>query len=444
MYDILLKKRNGETLTTQEIEYFISAYTSGEIPDYQASALLMAIWYRGMDARETADLTAAMARSGDMADLSAIPGIKADKHSTGGVGDKTTLVVCPIVAACGVPVAKMSGRGLGFTGGTLDKLESIPGFCISLERQRFLDVVKETGFSLIGQTGNIAPADKKLYALRDVTATVDSLPLIASSIMSKKLASGADAIVLDVKTGSGAFMKTLDDSIALAQEMVSIGIRNGRKMTALITDMDRPLGYEIGNSLEVCEAVSTLKGHGPADLTCISIELAANMLELAGCGSLKICRNLAKSKIDDSSAFQKLCHMVHAQGGDVSVLEDIGCFPTAPYSCDVCAPQDGWIAHLDTEVCGMAAMVLGAGRERKEDPIDHCAGITLLKKPGDAVCAGEAIARLHTSKQAFLADAQARLLSALKLSDAAPEPRPFIYARVTEKGVERPYPYEEG
>lgn len=221
MYDILLKKRNGETLTTQEIEYFISAYTSGEIPDYQASALLMAIWYRGMDARETADLTAAMARSGDMADLSAIPGIKADKHSTGGVGDKTTLVVCPIVAACGVPVAKMSGRGLGFTGGTLDKLESIPGFCISLERQRFLDVVKETGFSLIGQTGNIAPADKKLYALRDVTATVDSLPLIASSIMSKKLASGADAIVLDVKTGSGAFMKTLDDSIALAQEMVS-------------------------------------------------------------------------------------------------------------------------------------------------------------------------------------------------------------------------------
>lgn len=444
MYDILLKKRNGETLTTQEIEYFISAYTSGEIPEYQASALLMAIWYRGMDARETADLTAAMARSGDMADLSAIPGIKVDKHSTGGVGDKTTLVVCPIVAACGVPVAKMSGRGLGFTGGTLDKLESIPGFCISLERQRFLDVVKETGFSLIGQTGNIAPADKKLYALRDVTATVDSLPLIASSIMSKKLASGADAIVLDVKTGSGAFMKTLDDSIALAQEMVSIGIRNGRKMTALITDMDRPLGYEIGNSLEVCEAVSTLKGHGPADLTCIGIELAANMLELAGYGSLKICRNLAKSKIDDGSAFQKLCHMVHAQGGDVSVLEDTGCFSTAPYSCDVCAPQDGWIAHLDTEVCGMAAMVLGAGRERKEDPIDHCAGITLLKKPGDAVCAGEAIARLHTSKQASLADAQARLLSALKLSDAAPEPRPFIYARVTEKGVERPYPYEEG
>ncbi len=330
MYDLIRKKRDGLALTGPEIGFFVDGYVRGEIPDYQVSALLMAVCLRGMDQQETALLTGSMARSGEMADLSSVPGIKVDKHSTGGVGDKTTLVCAPIAAACGVPVAKMSGRGLGHTGGTVDKLESIPGLRTAVGREEFLRMVRENGIALIGQSGNIAPADKKIYALRDVTATVESLPLIASSIMSKKLAAGSDAILLDVKTGSGAFLKTLEGSVALAQEMVGIGVRNGRRMAALVTDMDTPLGHAVGNALEVAESVAVLKGHGPADLTELCLLLAAEMLVLAGKGSLETCRKLAGDAVSTGRAFEKLRVMAMAQGGDVSVLDDPGRFPKAP------------------------------------------------------------------------------------------------------------------
>ena len=437
MTDLILKKRNGGALADGEIAFFIDGYVSGEIPDYQASALLMAIWYKGMDARETATLTGCMARSGETADLSAIPGVKVDKHSTGGVGDKTTLVVAPIVAACGVPVAKMSGRGLGFTGGTIDKLESIPGLRTSIGREEFFSIVRDTGLAVIGQSGNLAPADKKLYALRDVTGTVDSLPLIASSIMSKKLAAGSDAIVLDVKTGSGAFMKTLEDSIALARAMVDIGERAGRRMAALITDMDRPLGRAIGNALEVAEAVETLRGRGPEDLSALCLELAANMLAAAGRGSLEDCRALAAAAVADGSAFERLCAMARAQGGDDGVLRDTGGLPKAPFVREVRAPAAGWIARMQTETCGRASMALGAGREKQGDAIDPAAGVLLLKKTGDRVERGEPLATLHTGREAALEEAEGLLLGAIALSDAPPQPEKLIYARVTGEGVER-------
>ncbi|MBQ6834590.1 MAG: thymidine phosphorylase, partial [Lachnospiraceae bacterium] len=331
MYDLIMKKRNGEALTKQEIDYMITEYVAGEIPDYQMSAFLMAVYFNGMTEEETVTMTQAVAHSGDMVDLSAIEGIKVDKHSTGGVGDKTTLIITPMVAACGVKVAKMSGRGLGHTGGTVDKLESIPGFQTAIDQERFFEIVNETGLSVIGQSGNMTPADKKLYALRDVTATVDSIPLIAVSIMSKKLAAGSDAILLDVKTGSGAFMKTVDDSIALAREMVSIGENAGRKTAALITDMDIPLGNNIGNSLEVIEAVETLQGNGPEDLTEVCLQLAGNMLYLAGKGTIEECIAMAKKTIEDGSALERLVAMVEAQGGDSSVILDTGKFEKAPY-----------------------------------------------------------------------------------------------------------------
>ena len=436
MYDILAKKRDGGILTDEEIQFFIDGYVSGAIPDYQASALLMAIFLKGMTPHETAALTRSMAQSGDLVDLSSIDGIKVDKHSTGGVGDKTTLIVAPVVASLGVRVAKMSGRGLGHTGGTVDKLESIPGFRTTLDREAFFDVVRRVGVSVIGQPGNLAPADKKLYALRDVTATVNSIPLIASSIMSKKIAAGSDRILLDVKTGSGAFMKTLEDSIALAKEMVSIGEHVGRRTVALITDMDRPLGCAIGNALEVCEACETLQGRGPADLTEVCIELAANMLWLAEKGELAQCRSLAKQQIANGEAFAKLKEMVQAQGGDTSVLDDPEKFAPPNVCYEVLAQREGFLYAMDTEKCGIASVELGAGREKKEDPIDYSAGIVLRKKVGDFVRKGEVLASFYSSEESKCRTAEQTFTQALRIQDARPEQTALIHTRVTAQGVE--------
>jgi pyrimidine-nucleoside phosphorylase len=437
MYDIIMNKRNGRVLTDEEIQFFINGYTKGEILDYQASALMMAIYFRGMNSHETSILTKYMAQSGDMVDLSSIPGIKVDKHSTGGVGDKTTLVIGPIVAACGVPVAKMSGRGLGHTGGTLDKLESIPDFSTSISTEKFFDIVKNTGLSVVGQTGNLAPADKKLYALRDVTATVDNLSLIAASVMSKKIAAGSDAILLDVKTGSGAFMKTIDASIELAQTMVSIGEHAGRKTVALITDMDRPLGNAIGNSLEVIEAVDTLQGHGPADFTEICLTLSANMLYLAKKGSLQQCTELAKDALESGRAFVKFREMVGAQGGDVSVIDNTELFRKAPVVHEVKADEDGWITAMDTEQCGIASTILGAGRKNKEDSIDYSAGIILKAKIGDHLCNGETFAVLYSSKESEIKTAEDILKKAVSIGSDRPQITPLIHARITIDSIER-------
>ena len=438
MYDIIEHKRDGRALSDEEIGFFVNGYVAGEIPDYQASALLMAIFLRGMDAHETTTLTLAMEHSGDVVDLSSLPGIKVDKHSTGGVGDKTSLAVVPIVASLGVPVAKMSGRGLGHTGGTLDKLESIPGLSTAIDRDRFLQIVREHGAAIIGQTGNLVPADKLIYALRDVTATVDSIPLIASSIMSKKLAAGSDRILLDVKTGSGAFMKDLDSSIALAEAMVAIGEGAGRETVALITNMDRPLGHAIGNALEVAEVVDTLRGNGPADLARECCALAAEMLILGERAStLDEGRALAEQAIADGSAFAKLCEMVAAQGGDTAYLEDTSRFGAAPVAFEVKAPSDGYLAAIDTTAVGIASVELGAGRETKDDAIDYRAGITLLKNRGDAVAAGETIAILHTADEAHLTAARPTFEGALTIADEPPAPEPLLFARVTSAGVER-------
>ena len=429
MYDVITKKKNGAILSDDEICFFVEGFTNGSIPDYQASALLMAICLKGMDEHETTVLTDAMMRSGDIADLSSIPGVKVDKHSTGGVGDKTSLIIGPIVASCGVPVAKMSGRGLGHSGGTIDKLESIPGFRTDIAPEEFCNIVRSTGLAIIGQSGDIAPADKKIYALRDVTATVDSLPLIASSIMSKKLAAGADAILLDVKTGSGAFMKTLDDSVRLAQAMVSIGERSGRRVMALVTDMDSPLGCAIGNALEVQEAVDTLKGEGPDDLTEVCLTLASYMLLLAGISTeLNECRRRAQDTIDSGSAFQKLCEMAAAQGGDTSVLNNG--FSVAPIISPVKAAASGYLTGLNAEACGMASLALGAGRLRKDDLIDYSAGIMLNKKIGDNIAAGDTIATLHTSDASKLGDAEAILTDAVKISNSPPPEQDIIRAIV--------------
>jgi pyrimidine-nucleoside phosphorylase len=437
MYDVIAKKRNGETLKEEEIRFMIDGYVKGEIPDYQMSAMLMAIYLNGMSDKETAVLTNQVAHSGDMVDLSPIQGIKVDKHSTGGVGDKTTLVVAPIVAACGVKVAKMSGRGLGHTGGTVDKMESIPGMRTTLTEEEFFQVVNATGLSVIGQSGNLAPADKKLYALRDVTATVESIPLIAASIMSKKLAAGSDCILLDVKTGSGAFMKTLEDSITLAEKMVAIGEHAGKKTMALITNMDIPLGSLIGNSLEVIEAAETLKGKGPEDLTEVCLQLASGMLYLAGKGSLEVCRDLAEKTIADGSALDRLVAMVEAQGGDSSVIKDTSLFEKAPFWREVIAPKSGYITHMDTERCGIASSMLGAGRVTKESEIDYTAGIAILKKVGQSVVEGEVMAVLYTSKEELFSASLEEFLSAVIIGDDKPVAEPLIYARITKSGVER-------
>lgn len=437
MYDIIMKKRNGGELSKEEIHFFIEGYTRGEIPDYQVSALMMAIYFQKMTEKETYELTMAMAHSGEMLDLSGIHGCKVDKHSTGGVGDKTSLALTPMVAACGIPVAKMSGRGLGHTGGTIDKLESFPGFSTSLTTKQFIENVNRIGIAIMGQTADLAPADKKLYALRDVTATVGCIPLIASSIMSKKLAAGSDAILLDVTMGSGAFMKNLDEAVELARLMVSIGTAHGRKVAALITDMDTPLGHNIGNSLEVAESMAVLQGKGPADLTEVCLQLASNMLYLAGKGEMAACRAMAEQVIADGSAFEICCKMFAAQGGDTSVLRDASLFRKAKYAHDICAPADGYIVQNDVERIGNASVLLGAGRIKKEDSIDFAAGIIMHKKLGDAVKAGEPICTLYADDDTLFAAAEEMYVGGLTIGAEKPEVPPLIYARVTSEGVER-------
>ena len=415
MYDILQKKRYGEELTREEIGFFIRGYTEGSIPDYQAAAFCMAVCFAGMTDRETAALTDAMARSGDTVDLSRFGNFSVDKHSTGGVGDKTSLILCPIVSSLGCKVAKMSGRGLGHTGGTVDKLESIPGYRTSLSEEEFLDQVERTGLALIGQTGNLTPADKKLYALRDVTATIDSIPLITSSIMSKKLAAGSKNIVLDVKTGSGAFMKTPEDAEKLAENMVRIGKSCGRNVSALLTDMDRPLGFAVGNSLEVIEAVNVLKGLEKGDLYEVSVSLATEMVSLVKSISPEAARREVENAIESGKAFAKMKEWIAAQGGDTSVLDDTDLFPKAAFTYEVRAPKGGRIRKMNAEDIGKAAAILGAGRISKEDPIDHAAGIVLAKKTGDSVKKGDVIATLFTNNEASVAQAEKRFLSALEI-----------------------------
>ncbi|WP_163582744.1 pyrimidine-nucleoside phosphorylase [Gracilibacillus saliphilus] len=400
MVDIIAKKRNGDTLTEQEISFFIKEYMKENIPDYQVSALMMAIYYQGMTQEETASLTKNMVESGDIIDLSAIKGHKVDKHSTGGVGDKTTFIVGPLVAAAGIPVAKMSGRGLGHTGGTIDKLESIPGFKVELTNQQFIDNVNKFKLSVVGQTGNLAPADKKLYALRDVTATVDSIPLIASSIMSKKIASGADSIVLDVKTGSGAFMKSLQDSKRLAKEMVTIGNQLDRQTVAVISDMNQPLGFEIGNANEVKEAVEVLQGKRIEDLRELAIELAAHMTILAGVyQDYSEATQSLESLIDNGDALKCFMDFIEAQGGDITVIKDLSQLPGSSYHMEVKADQGGYIHEMEADEIGVAAMHLGAGRATKDDAINHGVGITLQKKIGDYVDKGDTLAILNSDQE---------------------------------------------
>lgn len=436
-YDCIRKKRDGEELSDEEIRYMITSYVKGEMPDYQMSAFLMAIYYQGMTDREISIMTDLVAHSGETVDLSGIEGVKVDKHSTGGVGDKTTLIVAPMVAACGAKVAKMSGRGLGHTGGTVDKLESIPGFRTTLTREEFFDTVNRVGLSVIGQSGNLAPADKKMYALRDVTATVDSIPLIAASIMGKKLAAGNDSILLDVKTGSGAFMKTLEGSIRLARCMVAIGENAGKRTAALITNMDVPLGNYIGNALEVKEAVETLKNHGPADLTAVCVQLAGNMLHLAGMGDLDACLEMASASLKNGRAFQCFLDMVIAQGGDASCIRDTDRLPAAPFTHEVTAMDEGYVQHIDTEACGIASMMLGAGRETKDSVLDYSAGIVLRKKPGDWVRRGESLAVLHASREALFSAAEQKFLEAVQIAETRPPKQPLIYARVLKDKIER-------
>ncbi|MHA0855519.1 pyrimidine-nucleoside phosphorylase [Paenibacillus sp. CMAA1364] len=438
--DIIQRKRDGHELSTEEIAFLIKGYVTGEVPDYQMSAWAMAIYFKGMTPRETGDLTMEMARSGDQVDLSPIAGVKVDKHSTGGVGDKTTIVLAPLVAAAGVPVAKMSGRGLGHTGGTIDKLESITGFSIEMDRNSFLEQVNTVGAAVIGQSGNITPADKKLYALRDVTATVDSIPLIASSVMSKKIAAGADAIVLDVKTGNGAFMKTLDDSIALAKAMVDIGSHVGRQTVAIISDMDQPLGFGIGNALEIKESIEILNGKGPKDLHEVCLILGSHMLMLGGkAKDEEEARKILISHLNDGSALEKLRQIVKAQNGDVGQVDDPDTLPTAKRTIEVKSLQAGYISSIQAEAIGIAAMLLGAGRETKESVIDLAVGITLCKKIGDAVQQGDTLAVLHVNMDDSdkLQEIENKVLESYQIDKEKVEVPPLIYAIVTRDGIQR-------
>lgn len=427
VYGIITKKKHGEELSREEIFFVGEKYVNGAIPDYQISALLMAIYFNGMTDRETADLTEAITESGDKIDLSAFGELTADKHSTGGVGDKTTLIVAPIAASLGCKVAKMSGRGLGHTGGTVDKLESIPGYNTSLTPAAFFEQVEKHGIAVIGQSGNLAPLDKKLYALRDVTATVDSIPLIVSSIMGKKLAAGSQNIVLDVKYGAGAFMKSAEDAELLAEKMVTIGKRCGRRVTAVISDMDTPLGANIGNALEVMEAVSVLRGEGAKDLCEVCLTLAAEMVALVRGIPFDEAHALAKESLKSGRAYEKLKEWISAQGGDVSYVEDTEKFPKPAFSEEIRAAQDGYITAMNAEALGTVALNLGAGRRTKDDVIDHAAGIVLRKKTGDSVKQGDVIATLYTNKQEALPCAKEDFLAALTFSDTNTERAKLIY-----------------
>jgi len=429
--EIIEKKRSGLALSREEIKFWIGGYVAGTIPDYQVAALLMAIYFQGLDLPETVELTRAMAESGQQMDLRDIPGIKADKHSTGGVGDKTTLVLAPLVAAGGVKVAKMSGRGLGHTGGTLDKLEAIPGFKTSLTPEAFRRQVEEIGIAVVGQTGEMVPADKKLYALRDVTATVESIPLIASSVMSKKLAAGADVIVLDVKYGSGAFMKTPAQAETLARVMVGIGQGMGRRVAALVTTMEQPLGLAVGNALEVKEAIQCLQGRGPQDLTDLCLRLAGEILALSGkAEDAGAGRDQAAELLQSGAALKKMGQFISAQGGDVRVLEDDQLLPAAAYRISVLAPQAGFVQSMDAHAFGLAAMKLGAGRSTKEDVIDPAVGIICHKKTGDRVSPGDTLAMIHANDEDRVNEVKGMVLAAYRISGEEPAAEPLVYSRV--------------
>lgn len=430
MVDLIEKKRDGKELTKAEIHHIINGYTNGDIPDYQISALTMAIYFQGMTDAERAELTMAMAASGDTIDLSEIEGIKVDKHSTGGVGDTTTLVLAPLVAAVGVPVAKMSGRGLGHTGGTIDKLESIPGFHVEIDSKQFIELVNKNKLAVIGQSGNLTPADKKLYALRDVTATVNSIPLIASSIMSKKIAAGADAIVLDVKTGAGAFMKDIEDSKTLAKAMVDIGNIVGRRTMAIISDMSQPLGYAIGNALEVKEAIDTLRGKGPKDLEELCLTLGSYMVLLAEKAvSLEEARLKLKTVIENGKAIETLKVFLEAQGGDPTVVDDQDRLPQAKYMFELEAQHDGYISEIVADAVGTAAMLLGAGRATKESKIDLAVGLVLNKKIGDKVTKGESLVTIHSNTEK-IDEVREKLYESIKITASEVKPPKLIYATI--------------
>lgn len=427
MYDIIESKRNGVELSKEEIEFFVKGYTDGSIPDYQAAAFCMAVYFKGMTENETVLLTESMAKSGDTVDLSMFGNLSADKHSTGGVGDKTSLIVAPIVASLGGKITKMSGRGLGHTGGTVDKLESISGYKTTLSGEEFISQVKRTGMAIIGQSGNLTPADKKLYALRDVTATVDSIPLIVSSIMSKKIAAGSHNIILDVKCGSGAFMKTPEDAEILAENMVNIGKGCGRNIAAVITDMDTPLGSAVGNSLEVIEAVKVLKGEVKNDLREVCIALSAELVSLVFSIPHSEALERVNGALDGGRAFDKMKEWISAQGGDISFIENTDLFPKALYAYDILSENDAYIASMDTEKIGLASVILGAGREFKEDSIDFSAGIIIYKKTGDKIEKGEKIATLFTNKEGEIPAAEKMYRDALCISEEKPEQKPLIY-----------------
>lgn len=434
-YDMIKKKRDGSELSTEEIDFFISEYTKGSIPDYQVSAFLMAVYFQKMSIRETADLTMAMMRSGNTVDLGAIEGIKVDKHSTGGVGDTTTLVLGPLVAAAGVPVAKMSGRGLGHTGGTIDKLESISGFHIELSIDEFIQNVNRIQLAVVGQTGNLAPADKKLYALRDVTATVENISLIASSVMSKKLAAGADAIVLDVKTGCGAFMKNEKDAFELAKSMVDIGIYAKRETIAVITDMNEPLGYAVGNALEVKEAIDTLSGKGPKDLEELCLVLGSQMLMAAKkVSTYDEGRDLLQKLIRNGEALNKFKDFVKAQGGDTSIIDFPEKLPQAPIQYQICSKQSGFVEQIEADTIGAAALILGAGRLTKESVIDLSVGVVLRKKIGDFIDNGEVIAEIHANNEEKVEEAEQMILKAYQLTAQPVHPLPLVKGIVTASG----------